>query len=178
MTVLKPILIAGLMIFTLSACGGGDSANGPSGNTPAEQIIGTWLSPCTSTHFDNGDPPEHFKVTLIFNADNSMKHIETFYQDSSCQNLLTAGVKNRETLGSYEVAANTTAADGGAATELNLLYGQVLENGIEVDPNMNKVVLSMFRISGNELTTSTLNPIFGFAVRSAIIFSTYPYTYQ
>lgn len=175
MTLRKHFVLFSLITFFVTACGGGDDGGNSGG--PGGQITGSWLSPCT-TVTQQGGSQYFYRITMTFNADNTMKYIENFYQEDSCQNLVAAGLKTRETLGGYQLGADTTASDGAAAKEINLLYGQVLEDSVEVDPGLNKVVLSMFRITGNELTTSTIDPVYGFPVRSAFIHSFYPYTYR
>ncbi|MDH5444401.1 MAG: hypothetical protein OEY52_02525 [Gammaproteobacteria bacterium] len=161
LTKLKVFLL--ITVFSsMTACGGGDSSSTNNTNTvdnrpQGEQIVGTWLSPCTSIHFDNGDPTVHFRNTLTFNADKSMVMTIRNYQTRDCINLATTGNWITEVLGVYQVGGEATDSEGKTATELDVTYSKLKINNELTPTDINSVNLVVFRVEGSRFFTHDLN---------------------
>lgn len=174
----KRFWLPAIILLTLSACGGGGGGpNMPSGDTPAEQIVGTWLSPCNNIHSDT-DPVQNTLVTLVFNADNSMKYIAKYYQEDTCDTPVTTGDITREVSATYTVGAETTDSAGNSATDLDILFGEEKINGSTVNPNLSNINTVVFRIEGNKFYSDNLTPESNHIMRYNTTYPHYAYTYQ
>lgn len=169
----RKFLLFTLVTILATACGGGDDGGGSSG------IVGSWKSPCTGVGSGSLGEPTHFvEITMTFNADSSMFYAENFFEDLSCTTALTNGVFAREYLGGYMLGEEVTALDELPATEIDVMYQVVMENGDTEGAAFEGFASTVVRITSNQLTTGIIDPVDGSEIQDLDIDSAYGYTRQ
>ena len=161
MRLMKRAFLYGLMAVTLGACGGGDSgsAGQASQGETTSDIVGSWVSPCTTVTIGGGVLKEYLIATASFNSDKTIKYFIQYYQEDSCQNVQTTGNITMEGSGTYVVGAATTAHDGAAATDLDVSYSTLNINGNPIPTYSIKPILTVYRVIRNTFYAGEFGPL-------------------